>query len=386
MAVTNETTKRNRFNNLSNLHNMDSLILSNLRQRPTRTLISVSGVALGVILVILNTGLVRGMLNDRVRREQGLGAEIQFTRKGSSILSPSSIMSLDVRYGERLRRIEGVRMVSPVGRYVQSGQSGLGFEQVDGIDFQSYAAISGMKVVEGRVFEGENEVIIDEVKARQGRLGVGSTVQVFGKSLSVVGIYGPESGARIKMDLTRLQNLLVAENKCTFIMLKIDDPNRQEEIQQRINSELPGNIVILTRDIATGFGRAIPGIDGFVRAVLILSTIVSLLVILLAMYTTITERTREIGILKSLGASKGYIISIIEKEALTISLIGVVVGMVAAFIAGWLIERLTSLQLEFHWTWILTAAGIGLIAGSVGALYPAVRAARQDAVKALSYD
>jgi putative ABC transport system permease protein len=104
------------------------------------------------------------------------------------------------------------------------------------------------------------------------------------------------------------------------------------------------------------------------------------------MYTTITERTREIGILKSLGASKGYIISIIEKEALTISLIGVVVGMVAAFIAGWLIERLTSLQLEFHWTWILTAAGIGLIAGSVGALYPAVRAARQDAVKALSYD
>jgi putative ABC transport system permease protein len=365
---------------------MDSLILSNLRQRPTRTLISVSGVALGVILVVLNTGLVRGMLNDRIRREQGLGAEIQFTRKGSSVLSPSSIMSLDVRYGERLSRIAGVRMVSPVGRYVQSGQSGLGFEQVDGIDFASYAAISGLKIVEGRVFEGDNEVIIDEIKARQGKLGIGSSIQVFGKSLKVVGIYGPESGARIKMDLARLQSYLVAENKCTFIMLKVDDPNRQEEIQQRINDELPGNIVILTRDIATGFGRAIPGIDGFVRAVLVLSTIVSLLVILLAMYTTITERTREIGILKSLGASKGYIISVIEKEALTISLIGVMAGLVIALTAGRLIERFTSLQLEFHWTWMLTAVAIGMIAGALGALYPAIRAARQDVVKAISYE
>lgn len=365
---------------------MDSLILSNLRQRPTRTLISVSGVALGVILVILNTGLVRGMLNDRIRREQGLGAEIQFTRKGSSVLSPSSIMSLDVRYGDRLRQIEGVRMVSPVGRYVQSGQSGLGFEQVDGIDFDSYAAISGLKIVEGRVFAADREVIIDEIKARQSKLGVGSTIQVFGKALNVVGIYSPESGARIKMDLAHLQSYLVAENKCTFIMLKVDDPNRQQEVQERINAELPGNIVILTRDIATGFGRAIPGIDGFVKAVLVLSTIVSLLVILLAMYTTITERTREIGILKSLGASKGYIIGVIEKEALTISLIGIGVGLVVAFAAGWVIERLTSLQLEFHWTWTLTAMGIGLAAGALGALYPAVRAARQDAVKAISYE
>lgn len=365
---------------------MDSLILSNLRQRPTRTLISVSGVALGVILVILNTGLVRGMLNDRVRREQGLGAEIQFTRKGSSVLSPSSIMSLDVRYGERLRQVEGVTMVSPVGRYVQTGQSGLGFEQVDGIDFPSYSAISGLKIVAGRVFENEREVIIDEIKARQSKLKPGSSIQVFGKALTVAGIYGPESGARIKMDLIGLQNYLVAENKCTFIMIKVAAPSRQEEVQQRINTELPGNIVLLTRDISTGFGRAIPGIDGFVKAVLVLSTIVSLLVILLAMYTTITERTREIGILKSLGASKGYIVGVIEKEAFAISLIGIGIGIIVAFTAGWLIEHFTSLQLEFHWTWVLTAIVIGLVAGAAGALYPAVRAANQDAVKAISYD
>ena len=365
---------------------MDSLIVSNLRQRPTRTLISVSGVALGVLLVVLNTGLVRGMLNDRIRREKGLGAEIQFTRKGSSVLSPSSILSLDVRYAGRLSQIEGVTQVSPVGRYVQSGPSGLGFEQVDGIELDGYAAISGLRILEGRAFQGEQEVIIDEIKAQQGKLGVGSNLQVFGKTLTVVGIYGPESGARIKMDLRHLQQYLAAENKCTFMMVKVSDPDRQVEVQERINRELPGNIVLLTRDISTGFGRAIPGIDSFVKAVLTLSTIVSLLVILLAMYTTITERTREIGILKSLGASRGYIVAVIEKEALTISLIGIVVGLVLAVTIGAIIEHQTSLQLEFHWSWMVVAAAIGLAAGAVGALYPAVRAANQDPVKALSYE
>ncbi len=365
---------------------MDSLIVSNIRQRPARTLISVAGVALGVLLVMLNTGLVRGMLNDRIRRERGIGAEIQFTRKGSSVLSPSSVMSLDVRYGDRLARIEGVKMVSPVGRYVQTGRSGLGFEQVDGIDFDSYSAISGLRIVEGRAFSGPNEVIIDEFKARQSNLGIGSEIDVFGRKLKVAGIYAPESGARIKMNLTDLQSYLTAENKCTFIMVKVGDPIREEAVQQRIDSELPGNIVLLTRDIATGFGRAIPGIDTFVRAVLFLSTIVSTLVILLAMYTTITERTREIGILKSLGASKGYIISVIEKEALLISLIGVGVGMVVALAAAWGIEKGTTLQLEFHWTWLLTSALIGLCGGALGALYPAVRAANQDPVKALAYE
>jgi putative ABC transport system permease protein len=104
------------------------------------------------------------------------------------------------------------------------------------------------------------------------------------------------------------------------------------------------------------------------------------------MYTTITERTREIGILKSLGASKRYIIGVIEKEAIAISFIGVVVGLLIALLARWGIERNTSLQLEFHWSWIVIAALIGLGAGALGALYPAIRAANQDAVKALAYE
>ena len=365
---------------------MDNLVLSNIRQRPTRTLISVAGVALGVILIILITGMVDGVLNERIRREQGVGAEIQFWRVGATSLSTSNAMPLDVRYADPLKKIPGVRMVSPFGHFLQKGASGLGFEMIDGIEFDTYSAMSHLRIVEGRSFGSDDEVIIDEFKARKERIGVGSEIQVFGKKMKVAGIYSPEIGSRTKVSLGALQRALSLENKCLAILVKVDDGSAPEEVERRINAKLPGNQVVLTRDIGLNFGREIPSIRGFVRAVMGLSMVVSTLVILLAMYTTITERTREIGVLKSLGAPKTYIIGVIEKEAIAISLIGVIAGLVVALIAAYGIEWVSTLRLEFHWTWILVAALIGLSAGAVGALYPAVRAANQDAVKALSYE
>ena len=364
---------------------MDSLAVANLRQRPVRALVSVAGVALGVILILINTGLVRGMLNDRVQREQRVGAEIQFGRKGS-FLSPTSTLPTDTAYVQRLLQIEGVKTVSPIGLYTQRGKTGLGFEVVDAIDYASYAAVTGLQIVEGRIFQGDNEVIIDDFKATHSQLGVGSEIEVFGHTMKVAGIYAPSIGSRIKLPLAALQSYQGLENKCTFIMVKVQNPARQEEVQRRIDAALPGNGILLTRDLGLGAERQIPGLNGFVNSVVALSVIVSLLVILLAMYTTITERTREIGILKSLGASKRYIVSVIEKEALLISFIGVIAGLIIALGAGWVLERVTTLQLEFHWSWVLRAALIGLGAGALGALYPAVRAANQDTVKALNYD
>lgn len=364
---------------------MDSLILANIRQRPTRALVSVIGVALGVVLILVNTGLVRGMLNDRSRRERGVGAEIIFSRPGANDILSASGLTLDVRYAERIAKIQGVQIASPIGKYLQKGNGGLGFELVDGIDFSSYAAMSGIKIVEGHIFQADDEVIIDDFKARKSNAKIGSEIEVFGKKFKVAGIYAPESGARVKMSLSALQNYMGSPNKCSWIGVKCVDPEKQEEVQKRINAELPGNTVQLMRDLPS-FERAIPGIDGFINTILVLSTIVSSLVILLAMYTTITERTREIGILKSLGASKRFIIGVIEREAITISLIGVGVGLIAALIIGWGIKTATTFQVEFQWSWILVAALIGLAAGVGGAFYPAVRAANQDAVKALSYE
>src|SRR5262249_13101496 len=144
-----------------------------IRQRPTRTLISTSGVALGVILIILNTALARGMLNDRIRREQGVGAEIQFWRVGAQSLSTSNAMPLDVRVVERRKDIPAVRMFSPAAQFVQSSNSGLRFEMVDAIELDTYSAISKLRIVEGHGFQPDDEVIVGEFRGRRGTMGVG---------------------------------------------------------------------------------------------------------------------------------------------------------------------------------------------------------------------
>jgi len=109
-------------------------------------------------------------------------------------------------------------------------------------------------------------------------------------------------------------------------------------------------------------------------------------VILLAMYTTVTERTRQIGILKSMGMSKAGIGWVIEQEAIFVSLMGVIVGVLLTYVARFAVMRVTSLTIDIEPRWLVISLLVGLVGGSIGALYPALRAARQDAVQALSYE
>src|SRR6185369_10551510 len=202
----------------------------------------------------------------------------------------------------------------------------------------------------------------------------------------VAGIYAPESGARAKMSLKSLQDLLESQDKCTFIYVKVKNPSDQVAVAKRIDAKFPGNKVQFTREVFASIETAIPGLSIFMRVLVGLAAIVSALVVMLAMHTTITERTREIGILKAMGASRFYIISEIEREALLISAIGLVVGFVVALGAGFVIHKSTGLIFEYGWRWAFTAAIIGLVGGAIGAFYPAVRAANLDPVNALAYE
>jgi len=365
---------------------MDNLVTSNIRQRPIRTLVSVAGVALGVTLIMLFTGLARGMANELQRRATNVRAELIFMRPGAIQLS-SNATNLDTRYVERLKRIEGVEEALPVIRWIAQGNSGVGLEQLDGVDWNIYSSMNGISLVAGRGPQNLNEVVIDEIKARNDNLGLGSPFQPFGtEPYTVVGIYSPESGARVKMSLEAMQKALEAENKCTFIFIKLRNPDQVQEVAQRIDRELPGNTIQPTKEVFTSFEKSIPFLNTFLRVLVALAAVVSSLVVMLAMYTTITERTREIGILKAMGASRGYIVGIIEKEAILISVIGLVAGFAISLVAGYLIHRAYDLVFEYSWSWALVAGSIGVIGGILGALYPAWRASNLDPVNALAYE
>jgi putative ABC transport system permease protein len=366
---------------------MDNLVTSNIKQRPVRTLVCVAGVALGVVLVMLFTGLARGMSNDLSRRASNVRAELIFMRPGALQMTGSTL-NLDVRYADRLKAIDGVEDAIPVGRYFIQGKGGFGLEQIDGVDWNAYAKMNGMQIVDGQAPTGSHDLMIDTTKARNSNLKVGNVLKLFGNNQEyrVVGIYSPESGPRMKLTEAGLQEALEAPGKCTFVFVKLRNTDQVDAMAAKINTELPGNTIQPTREVFAGFENSIPYLGVFLRVLVGLAAIVSALVVMLAMYTTITERTREIGILKAMGASRGYIVGIIEKEAILISVIGLVAGFGISALAGFAIHKVYGLVFEYSWQWAITAGAIGLIGGIVGALYPAWKASSLDPVSALAYD
>lgn len=362
---------------------MLELVFASLRVRPFRTLISVVGVALGVVLIILFTGLARGLTNDLAKRAANWKAEIVFTRPGG-MDTMSSNAAVNLAYAKKLLEIDGVKATVAVIRYVSPDSRGKwGIKQVDGVDWQPFAEMNDMQLVEGRAATANDEIIMDQREIENENLKVGDTYELFGgKQYKITGVFSPPSGARTKMSLAAMQEALQTD-KCTYILVKIKDGADASTVAAKINEVLPGNKINLTSDLVIDAQERIPGLNTFLRVLVILGAFVSIIFVLLSMYTTITERRKEIGILKSLGASKSFIISSIESEAFFIGLLGVIVGFIVAFAASYIIGREFSLTFEFSTNWILTAIGIAVGGSLFGALYPAWRAAGIDPVEVM---
>jgi len=363
---------------------MLELILANLRTRPFRTLISIVGVALGVVLIVMFTGLADGMSEDMAKRASNWEAEIVFTRPGAMGLTTSNA-SVSTKYAERLLAVEGVKTTIPVIRYITQNQNERwGIQQLDGVEWKPFAEMNGIQILKGRAPASNNEIILDERHLRDKNYSVGDSIEIFGKDFKIVGVFSPPSGARIKMSLKAMQDALQAPNKCTYILVKINDGADIETVARRIDEKLPGNKINLTRDLIVNSKDQIPAFNTFLSVLVGLGAFVSTIFVLLSMYTTVTERRKEIGILKSLGASKSFVVKVIEGEALLIGLLGIALGLSVSFSVAFLIEWFFELPFKFSSGWIITAFIIAIIGSLVGALYPAWRASDIDPVLVLT--
>jgi putative ABC transport system permease protein len=118
-----------------------------------------------------------------------------------------------------------------------------------------------------------------------------------------------------------------------------------------------------------------------------ISVIIGVLVIFQAMYAAVMERTREIGILKSMGASKLYIVNVVLRETVLLALGGIVLGVAFSLAArAVLAQKLPLLQVIVSRGWIARAALIAIASAIAGALYPAFKAAQKDPIDALAYE
>lgn len=366
----------------------DNLVLSNLFHRPARTLVSVIGIAVGVLLILFTIGLANGTLRERAQRESNIGAEILFQPPGMPGLSGQDSFRVSLDAARELAAIEGVKQAVPIGQnLVETDDNNSGSRLIDGVQFEEYAAMTGLNIVAGRPLGAKgDEAIIDLGWSKTKKLQIGSKVKMYEREFTIVGIYEPAIGARVKIPLGTMQELLAAEGKCTAILVKLNDPSQEEAVAERIAQKFPENRVLFTKDIEELYMNSIPALNVFLNVVIGVAAAISGLIILLTMYTTVTERTRQIGIMKSLGMSKTKIAWTITQEALLLSFFGVLLGVLLTIALRYVVMETTTMQVQMSWQVILTTLFIGLLGGALGALYPAVRAARLDAVEALSYE
>jgi putative ABC transport system permease protein len=364
---------------------MDSLVFSNIAHRPARTAVSILGTGVGVLLIVFTVGLSRGVLHERGRRESNIGAEIMIRASGTIGLGASEFR-LPVSHAAELAAIPGVRAATPVGQTLDKSDSGFGQRLIDGINYDEYANIARITIREGRKLESGDEAIIDPEWKERRRAKIGDTVLLFERPFRIVGVYEPPGGGRIKIPLSTMQEQEGADSRASAILIACDDASKQDEVAAAILQRFPDDQLVFTRDLPEIYATGVPALNVFIKVVVGVAAAISMLVILLAMYTTVTERTRQIGILKALGMSNSSIAWVIEQEAIIVSFLGVAVGIGLTMLARLAVERTTSLTIDIEPRWVLIALAVGLLGGSIGALYPALRAARQDAVEALSYE
>jgi putative ABC transport system permease protein len=229
--------------------------------------------------------------------------------------------------------------------------------------------------------------VIDSRMAEATGLAAGDAIDLLGTTFTIVGISKEGIGARIYLPKSQLQEMLHQEERVSLFFVRCSAPGEVKPTARRIESAIPGVRCQLLENFADEMASSMRGLKEFIGAITATTLVVSLLVILLAMYTTIMERTKEIGILKSLGASRAFIMGNILLESVILTAVGVCAGFLLTFGAiRYLATIYPLLTVEVTARWMIAAAALGISGGVVGALYPALLAVGQDPVKALSYE
>jgi putative ABC transport system permease protein len=365
---------------------VNRLILANLTTRPVRTVLSVTAVAIEVVLIIMVVGLTHGMLTESAQRTQGVGAEIMVQPQTTSLFMGFSGAPMPESIGAKLAGVPGVRAVAPV--VVQASTAG-GVTLIYGIDPASFDAVSGgFHYVQGHGLDEPDDVVVDDVYAASRHLKVGDTVELLNQPFHLTGIVDHGKGARIFVRLDRLQDLMGSVGKASVFFVKLTDPSRVGAVLDQMRQLLPNyQLRDMNEFVSQLVAGNVPGLSNFIKVIISLAVSIGLLVIFVTMYSTMVERTREIGILKSMGASKAYVFRLVLRETILLTLFGIGAGIGLSYAAKVVIRALfPTLPILITADWLVRASFIALVSSLCGASYPAIRASARDPIEALAYE
>lgn len=365
---------------------VNKLIISNILYRPVRTALSALAVAVEVAMVMLFVGLAHGLVNESAQRLEGVGADIMVQPPGASFLLAFSQAPMPMKIGDKIQELPHVLAVAPVFFNFNSAGDLI---IIYGIDMESFGRVSGgFAYHSGGPFAHPYDLLVDDLYAKANHVKVGQTISLLNHDFHVCGIVEHGKGARLFIPLSTAEDLYQVQDKASIFFVKCTEPAYDQTVSEAIRQMLPKYQVLILKNFTTLMtSNNMPFLNDFIGVVVVIAACIGFLVIFLSMYTTITERTREIGILKSLGASKRYIIAVILRESSILCAVGVLLGYAIAVIArkGILADHPT-LFIELTVEWAVYAAILALLGSLLGAFYPAMRAAQLDPVDALAYE
>jgi len=401
------------------------LPLANILHRKLRSVLSALGIGIGICMLITLSGLSRGSLNEVLGRWAGVDADLIVCPTSTDLtLASGGAISLNAADRIEAAQVDGrpvVERLAPV--YLARVDIGGAKHNVFGIraaDFPVFRGEARMKTgrlpdAEGRFARwiadestraaGANEILLDVTPVELAKLfasrgglemaiddnlaaqlhkGVGDTFYALGHWWTISGIY--ESGAvtRAVAPLASLQYLCGSRlDRATLLFLQIRDDTPLASAAAAIRQATRASVVPTSEyqgRLMQNFGIMYTYVD----AVNAVALIIAFLFIMVTLYTMVLQRTREIAILKSMGAGPAFLLCQVLAESTLLTAAGCAAGIAGSFVAGWGIEQLRpDLTVTITGYWIGVALIAAAVGGLVAGLYPAWQAIRVDVAETL---
>jgi putative ABC transport system permease protein len=364
---------------------MNKLVVGNLVHRPLRSLISCLAIAIEVIMILSITAILMGKLNGFKTRQNGIGMDMFVRPSTTNNFIGMSPAAASIKVADILAKIPHIKVAAPVNIQITSS-----FDNIYGIDFKTYDALLPFVFQKGGPFQGPFDIIVDDYVGAGKKIG--DPIEVINHQFRICGIVNHGKGGRKFIPIDTMGSITGTEGRATAFYLRTETPPKYEDEVKASILATPGmntyNVVKTEEYLAAMTPENLtPAFNIGLEVVIGIAVIIGFLVIFQSMYTAVMERTREIGILKSMGASRAYIIGIVLRETSVLAVCGIILGIAASFALSAALEaRFPTLDFVINLPYVWKATLIAFVGAILGALYPALKAASKDPIDALAYE